>query len=151
MTSAPMSPRSMLQKGPARMRVRSTTRTPDRGKGESPAASDTLEEAAVLDEDAPALLGPSDAVDVVVVLREALPVLLVGGEARKVDQGEGGVGGPRVLRRQPVPHEGAPAPGNDAAERPRVALEVRPLPRVDRIANAQCDHGLSSDLGSRLS
>src|SRR5688572_4677856 len=35
MTSAPMSPRSMLQNGPARMRVRSTTRRPDRGKGGS--------------------------------------------------------------------------------------------------------------------
>src|SRR5215475_13734627 len=35
-TSAPMSASSMLQNGPARIRVRSTTRTPESGKGDPP-------------------------------------------------------------------------------------------------------------------
>src|SRR6185295_5779450 len=66
---------------------------------------DALEERAVLDEDAAALLGAPHAVDVVVVLRETLAVLLVRREAREVDQGQRDVRRTGELRRQPVADE----------------------------------------------
>src|SRR5258705_3477964 len=111
-----------------------------RGGRSSTRRLDALEHRAVLDEDAAALVGAPHALDVVVVLGEPLAVLLVGSEAREVDEGEGGVGGAGKPGGQPVPDELAAAARDDAAQSPRVPLEVVPLPRVDRVANAQRDH-----------
>src|SRR5260370_38471583 len=104
---------------------------------------DALEERAVLDEYAAALVGLPHAVDVVVVLGETLAVLLVCREGGEVDQGQRRVGRAGELGRQPVADEVAAAARNDAAKSPRVALKVLALPRVDRVANAKRHHGLS--------
>src|SRR6266508_6828757 len=105
---------------------------------------DPLEHRAVLDEDAAAFVGTPHALAVVVVHAETLAILLVGGETREVDEGQGGIGGAGELRRQPVADELAPAARDDATQGPRIPLEVLPLPRVDRVANAQRDHGVLS-------
>src|SRR4029453_4261945 len=115
-----------------------------RGGRSSTRRLDALEYRAVLDEDAAALVGAPHALDVVMVLGETLAVLLVGGEAPAGDEGQGGVGGAGEPGGQPVPDELAPAARDDAAQSPRVPLEVVSLPRVDRVANAQCDHGVCS-------
>src|SRR4029077_17405978 len=73
--------------------------------GRSTRRLDALEHRAVLDEDAAALVGAPHALDVVVVLGETLAVLLVGGETREVDEGEGGVGGAGEPGGQPVSDE----------------------------------------------
>ena len=73
--------------------------------------SDALEDRAILDEDAAALLRAADGLDVVGIPGQALPVLLVRREAREVDQRERGVRRPGEPGRQPVPDELAAAAG----------------------------------------
>src|SRR4029453_15179955 len=140
MISLTMTPGATRGRNAKKNRKAGMLHTSQRSRGGrlSPHRLDALDHRAVLDEDAAALVGAPHALDVVVVLGETSAVLLVGGGH---GGGEGGAGEPGG---QPVPDELASAARDDAAQRPRVPLEVVPLPCVDGVANAQRDHDVLS-------
>src|SRR5262249_54762163 len=72
--------------------------------------------------------------------RERLTVPLVGGETREVDEREPDVGGPGELRRSEVADDLAAAALDWTGHGTRVGLEIGELGRVQRVADAQCEH-----------
>src|SRR5262249_60276673 len=71
---------------------------------------------------------------------ERLTVPLVGGQTREVDEREPDIGGPGELRRSEVADDLAAAALDGTGHVTRVDLEIGELGRVQRVADAQCEH-----------
>src|SRR6185369_7195428 len=89
----------------------------------------------------PGLGGAPRHVSVFGIGGQGLAVPLVGGETWEIDEREPDVGGSGELRRSEVADDLAAAALDGTGHGTRVRLEVSELGGVERVADAECDHG----------